>query len=66
LELNLDALNFHFEIVEELHAALKSIWPKKGDKFIRPEPKEALLGRLGITLPDCPLQSGQALANSES
>lgn len=57
LEFNVSILVDHFEVIEQLHAAFKKIWPK--ESFIKLEPKEDLLNRYGLIL-QCPSPTSEA------
>lgn len=47
-----DALHFNFEIAEDLHREFRRIWPKPKVRIIHLEPKETLLAREKLDLPD--------------
>jgi hypothetical protein len=50
LTMNSDVIHDHFEVIEAMHVALKQIWPKS--IFIKLGPKEALLKKWNISLPE--------------
>ncbi|HJW72591.1 MAG TPA: hypothetical protein VJ486_07005 [Geothrix sp.] len=49
LSMNLDVFHDHFEVMADLHKAMKKIWP--GRVLIAPEPKEGVLEKVGLSLP---------------